>query len=126
MPAYDISTTAFAIAAQRKWVDNVTSHHHILGVESKQRGIQREFSFDAVVLLSVIHVINTQLHVPIGRAVELATQASSDPGGRFQLPGGIAISLDTSALARQAQQRLLEAIESVPRARRGRPRQLAK
>ena len=121
MPAYDIATTAFAVGARRKWLDNLTSHHDLPGVQSSKRGVSREFSFEAVVLVSFIRALTDDLCVPVWRAVELAIAISGDPDGTLSLPAGIVMSIDTAALARQVRQHLLEAAESVPRIRRGRP-----
>lgn len=122
MPAYDLATTAFAVGVPRKWLDNLTSHHDLPGVQARKRGVSRAFSFEAVVLVSFIRALTNDLCVPVWRAVELATAVSGDPAGALALPHGITVSVDTAALARQVQQHLLEAAESVPRIPRGRPR----
>lgn len=122
MPTYDLATTAFAVGAPRKWLDNLTSHHDLPGVQASKRGVSRAFSFEAVVLVSFIRALTNDLGVPVWRAVELAIAINGDPAGRLALADGIAVSVDTDALARQVQRHLLEAAESVPRIRRGRPR----
>lgn len=121
MPAYDLATTAFAAGAPRKWLDNLTSHHDLPGVQSRKRGVSREFSFDAVVLVSLIRALTDDLCLPVWRAVDIAVAMSGDSQGTLVLPGGVSVRIDTADLARRAQQRLLEAAESVPRIRRGRP-----
>ena len=122
MPSYDIGTTAFVVGTHRKWVDNVISHYALAGVESHSRGVRREFSFDAVVLLTVIRSMIDELGVPVQRAIEVAEQATKDHDGSVSFPSGSRFSLDRDAVARHVTQRLLEAAESVPRIRRGRPR----
>ena len=121
MPSYDIGTAAFVVGAPRKWVDNLASHHSLSGVESKRRGIRREFSFDAVVLLAVVRWLVDELGLPLRRAVEVAENACRDPDGSVSFPNGFRLSIDQEAVTREVRQRLLEAAESVPRIRRGRP-----
>jgi len=121
MPAYDIGTVAFVVGAPKKWVDNITSHHALSGVECKRRGVRREFSFDAVVLLAVVRWMVDELGVPLRRAIEVAEVACRDPDGSVSFPNGFRFSIDQEAVSREVRQRLLEAAESVPRIRRGRP-----
>ena len=121
MPTYDIATAAFVVGAPRKWVDNLTSHHTLSGVESRRRGVRREFSFDAVVLLAVVRWMGDELGVPMQRAIEVAEAACRDPDGSVRFSNGFRFSIDQEAVIREVQQRLLEAAESVPRIRRGRP-----
>ncbi len=123
MPSYDIGTAAFVVGAPSKWVDNLTSHHTLAGVESKRRGVRREFSFDAVVLLSVVRWMVDELGVPVQRAIEVAEAACRDPDGSVRFANGFRFSIDQEAVTREVRQRLLEAAESVPRIRRGRPPQ---
>ncbi len=121
MPSYDLRTIAFVVGAPRKWVDNVTSHHELTGVDSKRRGVRREFSFEAAVLLSIIRALIDELGVPLRRAIEVAERAHDSEDGSVLLPSGSRLSVDRESVAREVRRRLLEAAESVPRIRRGRP-----
>lgn len=123
MPSYDIDTAAFVVMAPKKWVDNVTSHHVLPGVDSSRRGVRREFSFDAVVLLAIVRSMVDELGIPLLRALEVATQACVEPDGSVAFPSGSRFCIDQNAVAQSVRQRLLEAAESVPRIRRGRPPQ---
>ena len=121
MPSYDLRTAAFAVGVPKKWVDNLTSHHPLTGVDSTRRGVRREFSFDAVVLLSIVRALIDELGVPLRRAVEVAEQAHRSENGSVRFRSGAQLSVDIESVAREIRQRLLEAVESVPRIRRGRP-----
>jgi hypothetical protein len=121
MPSYDISTAAFAIGAPKKWVDNLTSQHPVTGIEKKRRGVGREFSFEGVLSVWLIRSLASDLSVSAWRAAEIAAEIQASPDGAVTLPSGISISLDLDSAARDVQHRLLEAAESVPRVRRGRP-----
>ncbi len=121
MPSYDIGTTSFVVRAPRKWVDNVASHHALPGVESSGRGVRREFSFEALVLLSIVRLLIDELGLPLRRAVDVANLVCGSHEGTVTFPSGVSFTLDQDALAEEVRQRLLEAAESVPRIRRGRP-----
>lgn len=121
MPSYDVPTAAFVVGAPVKWVDNLASHHALPGVESNKRGVRREFSFDAIVLLRVVRTLTDDLNVPARRAVEIAPAILQDGTGQVTLQSGTTLRVDLDAITRQVRQRLLEAAESVPRIRRGRP-----
>jgi hypothetical protein len=121
MPSYDIGTAAFAVGAPKKWVDNLASHHRLPGVDSTRRGVRREFSFEAVVLLTVIRLLTEELGFTLSRAVNVAIRACQSADGEVEFFGGARLSLDLETLWRDVTQRLLEAAESVPRIRRGRP-----
>ncbi|MGA9836908.1 MAG: hypothetical protein WBQ26_06295 [Gemmatimonadaceae bacterium] len=122
MPNYNIATAAFAIGTSKKWVDNLTSHFRLPGVLSRKRGMSREFSFEGVVLVSLIRVLCEDLNVPTWRAAEIASSVAGSKGTiSLTLKGGLVLDIHTETFAHQVRQRLLEAAESVPRTRRGRP-----
>ena len=121
MPSYDIGTAAFAVGASRKWVDNLTSHFSLPGVDSSGRGIQRDFSFDAVILLAVVRSLVDHFAMPAARAIEIADQVRLSEEGAISLPDGLRLIVDQQFVAQEVRRRLLEAAESVPRVPRGRP-----
>jgi hypothetical protein len=125
MPSYDIRTAAFVVRATRKWVDNVASHHLLPGVGCTGRGVDREFSFEAVVLLAAVRMLTEELEMPLRRAVGVADEVCRSSDGTVTFPSGVRCFVDQDALVQEVRQRLLEAAESVPRIRRGRPRRHA-
>lgn len=122
MPSYDIAIVAFTAGAPRKWLDNLTAQHSIPGVTRTRRGVKVEFAFDAVVTICLARTLVTELGLPVRRATAMAMEIQQDPRGVIQLPAGISLEVDLESMTRTVQQRLLEAAESVPRVRRGRPR----
>lgn len=121
MPTYDVVTASFAIDAPRKWLDNLIAHHALPDISNAGRGIQRELGFDAVVTARVIRMLTCEISISTWRAVELAAALQRSPDQALPLPGGFTLRLDLQATVRHVRQRLLEAAESVPRIRRGRP-----
>lgn len=121
MPTYDTATVAFAVSAPRKWVDNTCTQFSIPGVQSERQGVSRQFSFDGVVAVHLIRGLCVELGLPVREAVQLATALLADARATATAAHGIVIGLDLDALTHHVQQRLLEAVESVPRVRRGRP-----
>ena len=121
MPSYDIGTAAFAVGATRKWVDNITSHFSLPGVDSTGRGVQRDFSFDAVILLAVVRSLVDHFAMPAARAIEIADQVRLSDDGVISLADGLRLIVDHQFVAHEVRRRLLDAAESVPRVPRGRP-----
>jgi hypothetical protein len=121
MPSYDLSTAAFAVGASKKWLDNLTAQHDVTGIDRKRRGVAREFSFEGVLSVWLIRSLSADLSVSAWRAAEIAAEIQGSPNGAVVLASGITVSVDLESAARDVQQRLLEAAESVPRVRRGRP-----
>ncbi len=121
MPTYDTATVAFAVSAPRKWVDNTCTQFSVPGVQSVRQGVSRQFSFEGVVALQLIRGLCVEFSLPAREAVRLATALLADGRAMATAAHGIVIGLDLDALTHQVQQRLFEAVESVPRVRRGRP-----
>ena len=121
MPSYDIATVAFAVEATRKWVDNTCSHFSIPGVESDRRGVSRRFSFGGVLTLQLIRDLTAELGFPVHEAARLANAVLADDYATASYAHGIVVGIKIDTLTEHVQKRLLEAAESVPRVRRGRP-----
>jgi hypothetical protein len=121
VPSYDIATVAFAVEAPRKWVDNTCSHFAIPGVSSDRRGVSRRFSFDGVLALQLIRDLTAEIGFPVRDAVRLATAILADAHATASYTHGIVVGVQVDTITQHVQQRLLEAAESVPRVRRGRP-----
>lgn len=121
MPSYDIATAAFAAGATRKWVDNLVSHHALHGIEHARRGVERRFSIDAVIVLRLVRTLHVELGMSLARAVEVASSCLRADNGAFALADGLLLTIDLEAAAKEARHRIVEAAESIPRVRRGRP-----
>ena len=121
MPSYDIAIAAFAIGAPRKWLDNLASQHPVPGLSRTNRGVKLEFSFDAVVAVWLTRSLVNDLHIPVMRAAEIAAELQESPDGSIMLSSGVLLRVDFESVVRIVQHQLLEAAESVPQIRRGRP-----
>lgn len=121
VPSYDISIAAFAIGVPRKWLDNLASQHPVPGLSRTCRGVKLEFSFDAVVAVWLTRSLVDDLSIPVKRAAEIAAELQASPDGSITLASGISIRVDVESIVRTVQHQLLEAAESVPQIRRGRP-----
>ena len=142
--AYDVAVSALALGVERKWLDNLISQHRIPGTEHMARGITRRLALRALVTAAIVRDLNQGLGVSVARAVELAAEvlhggasegrtAGGTDVGRLQstdgvrAPAVIAISdsltlaIDTGAIEREIEHRLIVVMETVVPKRRGRP-----
>lgn len=122
MRSYHIAAAAFAAKCSEKWVDNLLSHHCIAGVEHARQGVTREISSEALLQIVLIRVFVDTLDIPVRRAIELAAAMDSDPQGRVVVSPDITLAADLARIRTRAERRLLDAVESVVPATRGRPK----
>jgi hypothetical protein len=120
--SYHVAAAAFAASCPAKWVDNLLSHHSIEGVTHSRQGTTREISPDALLQIVLIRSLVDELDLPVHRAVALAAAIAASPHGRVILPRGFIVEIDVATLRERTESRLLEAVESVVRGVRGRPR----
>ncbi|OYV72877.1 MAG: hypothetical protein B7Z72_03785 [Gemmatimonadetes bacterium 21-71-4] len=121
MPHYDLPTVAFVVDAPKKWVDNTCSHFAVPGVERSRQGVSRHFSMEGVLAVQLVRDLCVELGLPVREGVRLATALLADDHTTASPARGVVIRLDIETLTHHVQRRLLEAVESVPRIRRGRP-----
>ena len=131
--AYTLAVAALAIDVTPKWLDNVLSHHDVPGVGRGRQGRRRQIPPVALSLLAIARVLHTELHVPIARALEIATEAvRADAGARGESHGDggerfisrgphLRIAIDVAALGDDLDRRVREAVEFAATPRRGRP-----
>jgi hypothetical protein len=117
--AYSTYTVAAAIDVSPKWLDNLLSHHDIPGVTGGVQGVNRVLSADAVVVLRVAECIMAACGARVKPAVDAATAIVRE--GAIQMAPGLRIVLDVSVFRVDLDGRLMDAVESAPRPRRGRP-----
>ncbi len=124
MRAYTVATAAATLGVNRKWVDNVLSHHRVPGVLQQKQGIARRVTPNGLLALEIGASLGRALAIPIAQALEIAGQLIEARGGEIQLPSTsfIRVFADIEAIAGELNIRLERAVEMTPNPKRGRPR----
>jgi hypothetical protein len=120
--AYTVATVALALDVERKWLDNVLTHHRVPGASQERQGIARRLSSEAAFTLQLAIGLMRELGVPISRGIGLATKLV-EGRGHFHSPGRISVSVDFDASEKRLHDRLAAAVEVAPLPPRGRPSQ---
>ena len=121
--AYDVRTVALALDVQPKWLDNLLSHHALTGVTRSRQGVERHISDDGVLAIQLVRLL-ADLGVSVARAASmtreiLATRTTDEL--RFADESGIVLLFPKAALEKRIRERLIDALDAVPRIARGRP-----
>jgi hypothetical protein len=103
-----------------KWVDNILSHHRLLGIRQERQGIARRLSIEGLTVLALTALLTHELGLPTGKSV-LVAQAIINAGGRYVGGQGLSIDIDLTAFQARLLERLESAVEIAPVPRRGRP-----
>jgi hypothetical protein len=122
--AYNARTIALTVGQPIKWVDNLLSHHALPGVTRSRQGVQRRVSDEGLLAVELTRILTLDLGVSISRAVELTRTALGSRQGtdvRLSPGSGVTLTLHASEIEERLRQRVIDAIESVARVRRGRP-----
>lgn len=129
MRAFTVDVVALALEVERKYLDNLLSHHAIPGCVGVRQGVRRRIDRGGVARLAIAIMLARELGIPLARAVDAACQLHAngaipvDGAGRG---GGVAepelrITVDLPALERRLDRQLASAVESAREPRRGRP-----
>jgi len=119
--SYHIAAASLAIGCDAKWLDNAITQFSPAGVTRAQRGVARQISADAVLVIAVPRRISLDVGSPMGLALEIAASLV-DSGGQVVRPGGTALAFDLDAMRQSIEARLGDASEVLVTPRRGRPR----
>jgi len=103
-----------------KWVDNILSHHQLIGIRQERQGIARRLSIEGLTALALTALLTHELGLPTGRSVLMA-QAIINGGGRYVGGQRLSIGIDLAAFQSNLLERLESAVEVAPVPRRGRP-----
>jgi hypothetical protein len=124
MRAYDVGATSVTLGVNRKWLDNVLSHHRVPGVLQERQGISRRVTPAGLLRLEVSAILSRTMSIPIGQALELAGHLIAANGSETPVAGApsIRIAADIDAIVRELEDRLGRAVEMSPSPKRGRPR----
>jgi hypothetical protein len=113
---------ALALDVERKWLDNVLTHHRVPGASQERQGIARRLSSEAVSIVQIAITLMREFGLPVSRGIDLATKLF-EGRGKFVSPGIISISFDFATSEKRLHDRLAAAVEVAPVPRRGRPAQ---
>ena len=124
MRAYTVATTAVTLGVDKKWVDNVLSHHPVNGILKKRQGIVRRVTPEGLLILEIALKLGRTLGVPIRRALRISSELVEQQGREVGLAQESELHLRANipAISAALNSRLEHAIEITPVTQRGRPR----
>jgi hypothetical protein len=125
---YSIKAIALAIGVTPKWVDNLLSHHPLLGDTRGRQGVQRRIADEGLLAIELAHLLAGELGMSLGRSAELARGAlegRSLTEARVSSDSGVTIVFNLPRIEQRLRVRMLDAMESLARVPRGRPRKAA-
>lgn len=118
--AYTVATAALALGVSTKWVDNILSHHKVVGISQERQGVARHLSIEGLFVLALTALLSHELGIPTAKAIIIAERIMKNDG-RYQAEQGLSIELDLVAFQTGLLERLENAVEIAPIPRRGRP-----
>jgi hypothetical protein len=122
MRGFTVGVAASALDADPKWLDNLVSHHHVAGVRQSGRGVARAIEVEGLRTIAVALLLMRRLACPTTRALALASQLLA--GGGSADDDLLTVRVDVGALDSRLTERLINAAETAPARRRGRPRKV--
>jgi len=120
---YSVAVASVAIEAPEKWTDNLIAHHELPGVQSKARGVARGISWPALVHIALTRELHTWIGCSVRDALSLAAALLASPGNLMTVGAHLTLTFDRERFEHELHRHLVDALESAPRPRRGRPRQ---
>lgn len=123
--SYGVRITALITGAPFKWLDNLMSRHELFGVNRERQGVERRISEDGLLAVEMCRMLNLELGVSLSRAVAIANGCMREAGGgelRYTTPSGLSLHVPIAAARARLRERMMEAVEMVASAPRGRPR----
>ena len=124
MRLYSVAVASAAINAPQKWTDNLIAHHELAGVHSRTRGVARGISWPALVHIALIRELHTRIGCSVRDAISFARALLASPDGSSAAGTYLALTFERERFEHELHRQLVDALESAPRPRRGRPRQL--
>jgi hypothetical protein len=118
--AYTVATAALAIGMPIKWIDNILSHHKVLGIRQERQGVARRLSVEGLLVLALTALLIHELGLPTTKALIVANGILRG-NGKYSGAQGVRIELDLAAFQSGLLERLEHAVEVAPIPRRGRP-----
>jgi len=118
--AFTVPVAALALKIGPKWLDNLLSHHRVLGVEHSRQGVPRRLTPGGLLTIAVATHLISELDIPTARALDLA-QSLIDSDGRLILHEKLVLEMDLKALQLSLLEHVEYALEAAPVLKRGRP-----
>ncbi|GAC1318536.1 MAG: hypothetical protein NVSMB22_00450 [Chloroflexota bacterium] len=118
--SYSPAVAAIAIGAPRRWVGNVINQHRFPGLVRPGRGNDIEIPSDALLVLAVVMRLSHGAGLPVYRATEIAKTMCEESGMWWAADGSVSINIDLDLIRQDLARRLVDAVESPERRRRGR------
>ena len=114
---------ALTLDVSLKWVDNLLTRTVLQGVSKARQGIERRITDDGVLAIEICRLLCFDLGIPISRAAEIANAAVDigSPHFDYVSSGGLSLRISLDTMRARLRSRLADAIQSLPRTRRGRP-----
>src|SRR5512141_1400120 len=94
---YDVAVAALAVGAPRKWVDNVCTHHDLLGPRAQQRGVARAIPYPALLRLAAIYELHARLGLSVADAVRVSGSLLDPESLGVYERGHLSVALDRAA-----------------------------
>jgi hypothetical protein len=124
MRLYDVAVASFALRVDRKWLDNLLSQHDVPGVSRSVQGLARQIPLRSLAIIAIVRDLQRQLGLGVGRGLQIAARLVGPSHGNARA-GIVSLTVDVSALERELDHRLVDAMETVvpkPRGRKKTPK----
>jgi hypothetical protein len=119
MRAYTVAVAAGALGVDRKWLDNVLTHHRLGGIHRERQGVSRMIEPRAITVVAIAIELTRALGAPLVSALRLAEGLVEE--GVHTPTSRVSIRVDVGDIEREIAARLADAVDIHPPRRRGRP-----
>jgi hypothetical protein len=120
---YSVAVASVAIGAPEKWTDNLIAHHALTGIQSKSRGVARGISWPALIHIALARELHVAIGCSVRDAVSFAASILASSNSLMVASPYVTVTVDRERFEHDLHRHLVDALESAPRPRRGRPRQ---
>jgi hypothetical protein len=116
------------MGADIRWVDNLLSRHDLPGILRGRQGVQRSISDQGLLAIELTRLLSQKLGLSVGQSVAIARSvlgARLSGSVRVEIAPALSLVVDLPVLEERLRAQVLQAMESVSRVPRGRPRRRA-
>lgn len=118
---YHVDIAQYAAKSDRKWIDNLLSHHTVPGVAGGTQGVARRIGIDGIHHISLIRRLTREAGFATAGAVSIARRLLATDSAHVSLMPGLELEFDRPRFERDVDQLIAEGVEAVQPPRRGRP-----